>query len=144
MHRNKEHEKTPRGSNDSREPPLRGHGIIPANNYINVNVQQLFLGSRKFPQACPVTDMGMQEKLSGQTSRNDDHGQYPDQRQQQTEQAPEDVSARDSAEQEKPPPNGGVNSWLNVAAAFCVFVNTWYALANNVEVQHSRIGILTD
>ncbi|GAB1210343.1 hypothetical protein APSETT445_009134 [Aspergillus pseudonomiae] len=89
-----------------------------------------------------VTDMGMQEKLSGQTSRNDDHGQYPDQRQQQTEQAPEDVSARDSAEQEKSPPNGGVNSWLNVAAAFCVFVNTWYALANNVEVQHSRIGFI--
>lgn len=74
-----------------------------------------------------MTDMGMQEKFSGQASRNDDHAQYPDQRLEQPEQpAAGDSSTRDGAQQEKLPPNGGLQSWLNVAAAFCVFVNTWY------------------
>ncbi|KAE8165172.1 major facilitator superfamily domain-containing protein [Aspergillus tamarii] len=73
-----------------------------------------------------MTDMGMQEKFSGQASRNDDHAQYPDQRLEQPEQpAAGDSSTRDGAQQEKLPPNGGLQSWLNVAAAFCVFVNTW-------------------
>ena len=25
-----------------------------------------------------------------------------------------------------PPPNGGFNAWLQVAGAFCLFLNTWY------------------
>ncbi|KAJ1711042.1 MFS monocarboxylate transporter [Aspergillus flavus] len=73
-----------------------------------------------------MSEMGMQEKFSGQPSRNDDHAQHADEPQAQPEHpGTGDTCARQGAEQEKPPPNGGLQSWLNVAAAFCVFVNTW-------------------
>ncbi|KAB8239082.1 hypothetical protein ETB97_002066 [Aspergillus alliaceus] len=69
--------------------------------------------------------MGMGEKTSAQLYQKDDHIQPPDQRLQETTAAgAEDASPPESTEG-KPILNGGMEAWLSVVAAFCVFVNTW-------------------